>query len=121
MKNILLICIVGILGQFACSQQPVAKQTANFMVLGNCGMCKKTIEKAAKGAGAATANWNKDTDMMAVGFDDKTASLDAIQKAIAQAGYDNATYLADANAYNNLPDCCHYEHTGAAGGTKACQ
>ena len=32
-------------------------QTAQFKVLGNCGMCKKTIEKAALGAQAATAVW----------------------------------------------------------------
>ena len=30
-------------------------------VWGNCGMCKTKIEKAAKAAGASTANWNEET------------------------------------------------------------
>jgi copper chaperone CopZ len=95
-------------------------QTETFMVLGNCGMCEKTIEKAALSAGALSAEWNVDNDMLRVSFDPAKVSLDAIQKAIARAGYDNATYKADDKAYQNLHGCCHYERTGAAGGTKSC-
>lgn len=95
-------------------------QTVQFKVLGNCGMCKKTIEKAALGAGATTADWNVDTDKITVAFDEKKTSTDSIQKAIAKSGYDNAGYKASDKAYNNLHGCCQYDRTGAAGGTKSC-
>lgn len=60
------------------------------------------------------------TDLLAVTFDEKKTTTDAIQKAIAKAGYDNAGYNADDNAYNNLHGCCQYDRTGAAGGAKTC-
>jgi len=95
-------------------------KNSEFKVLGNCGMCKKTIEKAALGAGATTANWDVKTDLIAVSFDAKKVSKDAIQKAIALAGYDNAGYKANDEAYNKLHGCCQYDRTGEAGGTKSC-
>lgn len=95
-------------------------KTAQFKVLGNCGMCKKTIEKAALSAQAATAVWDVKTDMISVAFDGKKTSKDAIQKAIARAGYDNAGYKADDEAYKKLHGCCQYDRTGEAGGTKSC-
>lgn len=123
MKNLIIFCFVAFLGQSAFAQQSAATappQNAQFKVLGNCGMCKKTIEKAALGAGATTATWDMNTDLLAVTFDEKKTTTDAIQKAIAKAGYDNAGYKADDNAYNNLHGCCQYDRTGAAGGTKSC-
>lgn len=95
-------------------------KTAEFMVLGNCGMCEKVIEKAALGAGASVAEWDVKADMLKVSFPAKKTSIDAIQKAVAQAGYDNAGYKADDEAYNKLHGCCQYDRTGAAGGTKSC-
>ncbi len=95
-------------------------ETAEFAVLGNCGMCEKIIEKAALGAGAATAEWDVKADILKVSFNAKKTSTDAIQKAIAQAGYDNAGYKADDEAYNKLHGCCKYDRTGTAGGTKSC-
>lgn len=122
MRNILIFLGIALAFSQSCAQgasnQPLT--TANFMVLGNCGMCEKTIEKAAKAAGAKLADWDKETDNMVIGFDAKTTSADAIQKSIAQAGYDNATYKADDLTYTNLHGCCQYERTGAAGGTKTC-
>ena len=36
-------------------------KTEKFKVYGNCGMCEKTIEKAAKSVdGVSTADWNKE-------------------------------------------------------------
>ena len=95
-------------------------QSTQFKVLGNCGMCKKTIEKAALDADATTASWDAKTDMLAVTFKNKKTSTAAIQKAVALAGYDNAGYKADDEAYNNLHGCCKYDRTGEAGGTKSC-
>ena len=133
MKQILFFVFVCLLAQAALAQQPAAnggmvkktavsnkQQSAEFKVLGNCSMCKKTIEKAATGAGAAFADWNEDTDLMTVRFDAGKTSVDAIQKAIAQAGYDNAGYKGNDEAYSKLHSCCQYDRTGAAGGTKTC-
>lgn len=123
MKNLIVLCIVAFFSQGVFAQQTAAGnnlQNAQFKVLGNCGMCKKNIEKAAFGAGAATAAWDMKTDMLAVSFEAQKTSTDAIQKAIARAGYDNAGYKADGEAYNNLHGCCQYDRTGAAGGTKSC-
>ncbi len=96
-------------------------QVDTFKVLGNCGMCQKTIEKAAIGAGASAASWNKDSKIISVTFDPAKTSVDAIEKAIAGAGYDNAGYLAEKKTYKKLSDCCQYDRTGTAGGTKVCK
>ena len=42
------------------------KQTETFKVWGNCGMCKKTIEKSLKVKGISSAEWNKDTKMIMI-------------------------------------------------------
>ena len=95
--------------------------TESFMVLGNCGMCKKTIEQAATTAGATTALWDAETDILSITYDTTKLTKEAVQKAIAQSGYDNAGYKATDEAYNNLHGCCKYDRTGAAGGTKSCE
>lgn len=123
MKNFIFTCLMALLSQAAFAQGTAANnnlQNGQFMVLGNCGMCKKTIEKAALGAGAATAAWDGETDTLTLTFDAQKTSVDAIQKAVAKAGYDNAGYKADDEAYSKLHGCCQYDRTGAAGGTKSC-
>lgn len=103
MKIILsfLFLFIGTLG-FAQSQ------TSNFKVEGDCGMCKKTIEKAAIDAGAEKAIWNKKTKELKVKFDTQKTSLDKIKKQISEAGYANDAYKANEEAYQKLPECCHY-------------
>lgn len=122
MKKIIFFLFSALFAQLAFAQTAASDnpQSTQFKVLGNCGMCKKTIEKAATSAGATTATWDVKNDLIAVSFDSKKTSKDAIQKAIALAGYDNAAYKADDEAYGKLPGCCQYDRTGEAGGTKSC-
>jgi periplasmic mercuric ion binding protein len=124
MKKLLLFCFLMIFAQALCAQAAPKKtgklQSATFMVLGNCSMCKKTIETAAKKAGAVSAEWDMSNDLLKVMYASKKTSKDAIQKAVAQAGYDNAGYKADDESYENLHGCCQYDRTGKAGGTKSC-
>lgn len=87
--------------------------TETFTVLGNCGMCESIIEKSAVKAGAVKADWDMETDQMTVTFDPTVTSVDAIQKAIALAGYDNAGYKAPDDVYEKLHACCHYDRSGA--------
>ncbi len=88
------------------------QKTETFEVFGNCGMCKKTIEKAAKDAGASFADWNKSTKKMTVKFKSKKTDLSKIQQKIADAGYDNAGAKASDSSYNNLHGCCQYDRSG---------
>lgn len=98
----------------------VSEKTETFTVLGNCGMCKATIEKAAIKAGAAKADWDTDTDQLTVVFDPAKTSTDAIQKAVALSGYDNVGYKAPDDAYEKLHGCCHYDRSGAPSTAKSC-
>lgn len=95
-------------------------KTEVFAVLGNCGMCQTVIEKAAAGAGAGQASWNMETRQLSVSFDPGKTSVDAIQKAVAQAGYDNAGYKAPDAAYAKLHGCCQYDRSGAPSAAKSC-
>jgi copper chaperone CopZ len=133
MGIILLLVLAGTLGAAAQVPTGMVKKTAKpatttatmrtetFMVLGNCGMCQKIIEKVSLDAGTQTASWNEETDLLTITFDTAKTSVDAVQKAIARAGYDNAGYKAADEAYKQLHHCCQYDRTGAAGGTKICE
>ena len=83
--------------------------SAEFHVSGNCGMCKDRIEKAALSVkGVRTVNWNQETKMLNVEYDqNKTKELE-IHKAIAEAGHDTKKVKADDEVYKDLPGCCLY-------------
>ena len=124
MKILFFICIAAFSTLNAYAQQPVtgavpvkkttttatSTQTVQFQVWGNCGMCKKTIETAAKGVtGVQSANWNMDTHQFSVVFDPAQTSVDKVHQAIAASGYDTDTVKGNDEAYANLPGCCQYE------------
>ena len=84
----------------------------SFGVRGNCGMCKKTIEKAANSVqGVTSANWDVDKKKIDVSFDDTKTNAMAIHKAIAESGYDTEKVQGDEQAYKNLAGCCQYDHS----------
>ncbi|MEP7165754.1 MAG: hypothetical protein ABI741_13725 [Ferruginibacter sp.] len=93
--------------------QAVKKET--IKVWGNCGMCKKTIEKSAISAGAASANWNTDSKQLKVSYAVNKTSGTKIQQAIANSGYDTQDFTADNNAYQKLHSCCQYDRKEAVG------
>jgi copper chaperone CopZ len=72
-------------------------------------MCKETIEGSLKVDGISKAEWNTESKQMEVNYDSTKINLDAIQKHIANVGYDNDKYKGDETAYNNLHECCKYE------------
>lgn len=80
-----------------------------FFVKGNCSMCKARIEKAAKEAGANSANWNAEKQTVTLDFDRSKTSADKILKEIADAGHDNEKYKSPDSVYNSLPGCCLYD------------
>lgn len=83
--------------------------TVTFNVLGNCAMCKKTIETAANKKGIVISDWNVDSKILSLTYNSKKTTTDEILKRVAYNGYDNEKFLAPQNAYNKLPDCCKYE------------
>lgn len=84
---------------------------AEYKVAGNCGMCEKIIEKAAKINGVTSADWNMNSKILSITYSSKKTSADAILKKVAYAGYDNEKYLAPDEAYSKLHECCKYERT----------
>ncbi|KMQ69973.1 TonB-dependent receptor [Chryseobacterium sp. FH2] len=85
------------------------KKENEFYVKGNCESCKARIEKAAKDAGADSAEWNAEKQMVILSFDSKKTSSDKILKKIADVGHDNEKYKSNDNIYKNLPACCLYD------------
>ncbi len=82
---------------------------AKFKVAGNCGMCKETIEKAAKALqGVNSARWNSDTKEMKVRYNKSKTSIHDIHMSIADKGYDTDKHAAKDNVYDNLHSCCRY-------------
>ena len=85
------------------------EKSTSFKVSGNCSMCKRKIENAAKTAGASSINWDSNKQAALVTFDTAKVSVETIQKQIAGVGYDTEKFRADDKAYNSLPGCCRYE------------
>jgi len=86
-----------------------SKAENEFFVKGNCESCKARIEKAAKDAGANSANWNSETQIVSLNFDNSKTSADKILKKIADVGHDNEKYKTSDSVYKKLPGCCLYD------------
>jgi copper chaperone CopZ len=94
------------------------EKTDSFKVYGNCGMCKKRIEKTAKGDGVSAASWDTETKMLTITYDAAKVSNDSIQKKIAAVGHDTEKFEADDKVYEKLPGCCLYERKKKETGKK---
>ncbi len=83
-------------------------ETIEFKVYGNCGECKERIENAALIKGVKLAEWNKETDILKVVFNNKKTNKQTIQQSIAEAGHDTEEFKATDETYKKLPNCCAY-------------
>jgi hypothetical protein len=86
-------------------------KTEQIHVLGNCEMCKSSIEKAGLKKGEAKVKWDEKSKMAVLTYDSSKQTGDDILKRIALAGYDNEKFLAPDEAYSRLPECCKYERS----------
>ena len=103
-----LIVAIMFLGMASLFAQDVKKE--EFKVYGNCGMCEKRIEKAAKSLdGVSKAKWDSETKMMEVTFDESKVKIEDIHKAIADVGHDTDKAKADDKVYSELHSCCKYD------------
>lgn len=110
MKTLQLFSLLTFLlvAQFSFGQKST---TESIPVSGNCGMCKSTIEKAAKKAGATKADWDMEAKVLKVSFSNSSTDASKIQQAIAASGYDTRDFKASDEAYNKLHGCCKYDRT----------
>ena len=106
---------------FSFAQKSSTKKE-DIKVWGECGMCKKTIETAAKKAGASSASWDTETKILTVAYSTTKTNNIKIQQSVAKSGYDTEKFTADQNAYDNLHECCKYERkeTKATDDKKCC-
>jgi copper chaperone CopZ len=113
----LVIAVISTIFFISCgssSQEENASNTtdkiveASFEVSGNCGMCQKRIEKAAKGVdGIETAVWDKETKQLKVTHKEGV-NIHTVHQAVADAGHDTEMHKAKDDVYSNLPGCCQY-------------
>ncbi|RKS02974.1 DUF3347 domain-containing protein [Flavobacterium sp. 102] len=104
-----LIAITVLLSFNLCKAQIKNATTEKVKIYGNCGMCETAIEKVGSINKIAKVDWDKDTSMATLTYDEKQTSQEAILKRIALAGYDSEKFLAPNEAYSKLPGCCQYE------------
>jgi len=80
------------------------------MVYGNCGMCETRIEDATNALkGVQSADWDVDTKMLKVEFNEVSVELSGIHKAIAGVGHDTDLEKAEDAVYSELHSCCKYD------------
>lgn len=104
----ILMVITVLLSAVTSFAQIKNSKTETVKIYGNCGMCKTTIEKAGNVKNVSTVEWNKDTKMATLSYDDKKINQDEILKRIALVGYDSEKFLAPDDVYAKLPGCCQY-------------
>ena len=102
--NLTVLFLFGTMSVFAQSK------TEKIKVYGNCGMCENRIETAVKAVdGVSAADWDQETKMLALTFDETKTNIHMIHMAVAKVGHDTDMHKADDEVYNNLPGCCKYE------------
>lgn len=107
-KNILAISIVFFSFQLTPNLGDIIKES--FRVKGNCLMCKTTIENSVKSLdGISSFKWNPTKQLVIVRFDTEVITLEEIQKAVADSGYDTPSFKATDEDYENLHHCCKYD------------
>ena len=113
MKPFLIFCFVSFC-LFSFAQDKSSKnEKASFEVLGNCGMCKDRIEKAAISVkGVKYASWDIPSGQLRLVYNGLKTNLDAIEKQIAGSGHDTENHETTLEIYNQLPACCQYIRKG---------
>ena len=107
--KVVSLVVMFVLGTFTVF---AGEKTEKFKVSGNCGMCETRIEKAASSVGGVSkADWNKETKVLEVTFDDAKTSTDKIEMAVAKVGHDTPHHKAKDEVYNKLHTCCKYDRT----------
>ncbi|SFI97043.1 heavy-metal-associated domain-containing protein [Myroides guanonis] len=109
MKNYILIALASFFS-IAINAQEKPKNKEIVEVNGQCGMCKKRIEKAALSVkGVRAAEWSVDNKQLELFLNPKKVDVLEVEKAIAKVGHDTKHVKATEEEYNSLHSCCKYE------------
>ena len=113
MKPFVIFCFVAF-SFFSFAQEKTTKSDkASFEVLGNCGMCKDRIEKAAISVkGVKYASWDIQSGQLQLIYNGLKTNVDSIEKQIAASGHDTDHHKAVVEIYDQLPACCQYVRRG---------
>lgn len=85
-------------------------ETAEFMVYGNCGMCKDRIERAARSIkGVVVAQWDEDAQNLKIKYQPGMVQLQDVHQTIANVGHDTDKVKTTDQLYKDLHHCCKYE------------
>jgi copper chaperone CopZ len=85
-------------------------EESRITVLGNCGMCKTRIERAATSVrGVRNASWNQQEKKLTVSYRTDRTDLETIERAIAKAGHDTENFITDEKTHADLHQCCVYK------------
>ena len=104
MKKSIVIMLITL---FAAGQLAFAKSVVTkFKVEGQCGECKERIEKALDVKGISFAEWDKNTKMLTIRYNDARFSEDDIHKMVSDLGYSTSKKPANKVAEAKLPGCC---------------
>jgi copper chaperone CopZ len=80
--------------------------TSRIEVKANCKICKEKIEKTLDIPGISHADWNKETKILTVRYNDKKVSLDDIHSMISKIGYSTNKVNANTKSQAQLMKCC---------------
>ena len=105
----IMMTITLLLSVIVMNAQIKNAKTETVKIYGNCGMCKTKIEKAGSLKNISKVDWNEDTKMATLTYDESKTNQDEILKRIALVGYDSEKFLAPADVYSKLPSCCQYD------------
>ena len=105
----IMMTITLLLSVIVMNAQIKNAKTETVKIYGNCGMCKTKIEKAGNLKNISKVDWNEDTKMATLTYDESKTNQDEILKRIALVGYDSEKFLAPADVYSKLPSCCQYD------------
>lgn len=108
MKNsIFTFVFIALFTGFASAQESTSQDTT-IVVNGVCGMCQSVIEGACELEGVESASWSSETKILQLTYKPTMVSLEEINTAINEAGYDTEYSTAPDEAYDGLHACCHY-------------
>ena len=109
--SLLFVSILGINTLCGQTKSPKWKEET-LMVLGNCGMCKTTIEKTTLAVkGVKEAVWEQETHLLTVTYRSAKTSPQQIGDHIALSGYDNEYAYTTTEIYEQLHSCCKYDRS----------
>lgn len=106
--SLLFLLLIGASVSVFSQKKTKKVEKTSFEVTGVCKMCKARIENAALIKGVKLAEWDKNTQLLTVVFNNTKTSAETIHQAVSDAGHDTKELKAPDEAYKKLPACCAY-------------